>query len=134
MDNMRKYLKRLGESHAELMTKLLAKREVSTLAEVADGDLFAFGEEMRREANLPSGFAMARARGLSLEADPLDDEIEVEGKPVSTAQAINSIAVALYEKADNGSSLIDAVPPGSSTREALGFMATAHYTLAKRGL
>ena len=131
---MRSYLERLGDKHHGIVARLLKKREVGAMAELPDDDLFAFGEELRASANLPTSFMLARARGFSLEGDDdpyTEDEIDTPLKKESTANAINEMALALYEKADGKASLIDAVPSGASTREAIAFMAQAAASLRK---
>jgi len=130
MKRMRAYLQRLGDTHTKVFAAILAKREVADLAGVDDDDLFGFAEELRSGAGLVTGFVLARQRGISLEADAFDDD----DQPVSTAQAINALAVELYKNADGEPSLIDVVPPDTSARDAIAMMATAHYSLARKGL
>lgn len=132
---MRAYITRLGDEHTAAFAKILKKRDATTLDEIDDADLFAFGEELRATAELPTAYVMARARGISLTSDGFDDEAETENDPHTTARAINEIALALYDKADTGgASLIDAVPEGASVSEAMNAMGVAANTLRKRRL
>jgi len=127
MNGMRKYLKRLGESHPQVLARVLANREVASLDEVSPDDFFAVAEQMRAEAGLPNAFMLARKRGIALVAEAND----ADHNPVSTAHALNTMAVALYDQEDGRESLIDAVPEGASIAEAINAMGVAANTLRR---